>query len=141
MSVVRTTILAACEEFMLLEGDFATGGSGSPAPKSITVENPVGASEIIGWFFTDVELTVSQLNFVVTGIPGAQLDVSIHFGPTRNAVGTEVIVGGTTVTNMAAGQEVTVFSNSVIPADSWVQYRSNSPINAPDEVAVTMKFV
>ena len=108
--------------------------------KSFTLENPIGSSEILTWFFTDVAITVEQLNFVVSGPGGAQLDVDIQFGATRNAVGTSIITGGETITNMAGGQEVTSFDNDAIPANSWVTFRSNSPLNTPTEIHVSMVY-
>jgi len=109
--------------------------------KSMTFENPIGPSEILTWFYTDVEITVQQINYVVSGPAATQVDVSIQFSAVRNAVGTELTVGGETISSVAGGQEVTSFDNAAIPAGSWVTFRTSSPINTPTEIHASMVYI
>ncbi len=89
--------------------------------KSITIESP-NASEDITIFFTTVGLILTELVAVLTEfIPGSpSLDWSLRFGPDRDAAGTEVVIGGSTTTDINTGDIITIMDNPSIPADSFI---------------------
>lgn len=105
--------------------------------RGITVENPI-ANDNFTLFFTNVQITVQQLNFVLQG--ATNVTVFVSFGPDRNALGTDVINAGTIVSNITVGQEITVFDNAVIPAANWVAVRITAITATPDELNVSVVY-
>ena len=130
------------DEKRTVEWDPATETSSSAegsADKRIglTVECP-RLNDDFTLFFTPVEITIQQLNFVLGGT--TDLTVFIRFDADRSVAGTAVINAGTVVSNTTTGQEVTVFDNAVIPAGSWVWVEFTAITLAPDEVNVSVVY-
>lgn len=94
--------------------------TGTMTTKSIIVENP-NDTEDLTFFFTDKELTTARMQAVLV-ISGVSPSVTwtIRFDSDRDAIGTEVVVGGTETTSIGNGSEITSFNNPTISGDSWV---------------------
>ena len=112
------------------------------AVHSFFIENPLTGDDGPG-FFTKEQITISELRGII--VPGAaaapSVTWSIHFGPDRDAAGTEVVTGGTVSTNITTGDAVTVFNAGVIPAESfvWIELVAVTiGVDAPDSFAVTL---
>jgi len=106
--------------------------------RGITIENPL-TNDNFAIFFTDVEIIIQQLNFVLQGTVDAT--VFISFGPDRSTTPTDVVNAGTVVSNSTVGQEIAVFDNPIIPAGNWVVVRITAITATPDELNVSMVFV
>ncbi len=119
-----------------LESSSSAEGS-ADRTRSITVECP-RLNDNFTLFFTDVEITIRQLNFVLAGI--TDLEVFVNFDADRSAGGTSVINAGTVVSNTTTGQEITVFDNAVIPAGSWVWVEFTAINDEPTEVNVSLVY-
>ena len=89
-------------------------------------------------FKTTEEITIKQIDFVLTGI--TDLTVVVGFDPDRSVAGTRVINAGTLVNNTTTGQEVLVFDNDVIPAGNWWWVEFIAITDAPGEVNVSVVY-
>lgn len=103
----------------------------------LTVECP-RLNDDFTLLFTDVEITIQQLNFVLGGT--TDLTVFVRFDADRSAGGTAVINAGTVVSNTTTGQEITAFDNAVIPAGSWVWVEFTAITLAPDQVNMSVVY-
>jgi hypothetical protein len=103
----------------------------------ITVECPV-LNDDFTLFFTPVEITIKQINFVLAGT--TDVTVFVRFDSDRSAPGTSVINAGTVVTNTTTGQEETTFDNAVIPAGSWLWVEFTAVTDNPDEINVSLVY-
>lgn len=108
--------------------------------KAITVENP-GAAEDLTMFFTDVAITVTQLNAVLAnGSSTPSVTWTIRHASDRSAAGTEVVTGGTTTTSISTGSEVTSFDDATIPAGSWVWLETTAQSGTVPELHVSVRY-
>jgi hypothetical protein len=115
-----------------------TAGGSSSAIKCMTLENPL-TNDFITWFFSDVQITVEQLNYIVSG--GTSASVTTLFAPDRNILGaTALVTAGNVVPTSISGVEVTTFDNAVIPAGSWIFMVITVATGTPSEFHATMKF-
>jgi hypothetical protein len=105
--------------------------------RGISVETPV-VDDNFTIFFTDVEITIQQINFVLQG--STDVTVFVNFDSDRSAAGTSVITAGTVVSNTTTGQEITSFDEAVIPAGSWVWVEFTAVTLNPDEVNVSLVY-
>jgi hypothetical protein len=103
----------------------------------ITVECPI-LNDNFTLFFTPVEITIQQLNFVLQGT--TNVTVFVRFDADRSVVGTSVINAGTVVTSTTTGQEITSFDNAVIPAGSWLWVVFTAVTDNPDEINVSVVY-
>lgn len=108
-----------------------------PSRVAITVETPI-LDDNFALFFTSVEITVQQINFVLQG--ATDVTVFVNFDSDRSAGGTSVINAGTVVTSTTTGQEITSFDNAVIPADSWIWVEFTAVTGNPDEINVSLEY-
>lgn len=86
--------------------------------KAITIELPANGDDLT-MFYTPVAITVMEILAVVDG-SAPSVDWTIKHDPDRSAAGNEIVTGGTTTTNETVGDNITVFDDPTIPADSWV---------------------
>lgn len=105
--------------------------------RNITIENPTAADNF-ALFFTDVAITVAQINFVIQG--STSVTAFVRFGPDRSAAGTNVINAGTIVSNTTTGQEITSFDNAIIPADSWIWIATTAIVLIPLTLAISVRY-
>ena len=115
----------------------AQGDGKGEFSKSITIENPT-SSEDIALFKTKVEITVSQLTFVLRGSATPSVTVTVRHSTDRNATGNEVVTGGTVVTNTTTGQDITSFNDATIPAGSFIWVETTAQSGTVDELHVTL---
>ncbi len=106
--------------------------------KSITVENPT-AAEDISMFFCNKAITIAEMRAVVRGTTPSQT-WTIRHGTDRNAVGAEVVTGGTTTTSQTTGSDVTAFNDPTIVVDSFVWLETTAQTGTVDELAITLFY-
>ncbi len=117
----------------------AVAGGAGVASKSLIVSDPGGAEVDTPGFFTDVELTIKQLNAVLVGSAGQSVTWTLMYDPDRTpGAGTEVITGGKVTTSILGGDTITVFDNAVIPADSWVWLETSAQAGTVGVLTVTV---
>lgn len=102
----------------------------SMAPASVGGEKPC--------FYTENGVNVSRLVGSIRGSGGPSATWTVRFGPTRNGVGTEVIVGGSTTDDEANGSSDILFNNSMIPSNSFVWLDVTAVAGTVDELSVTI---
>ena len=95
--------------------------------KAMLIENP-SASEDLTFFDTNVAITISRMRAVMTGSSTPSVTWTIRHSNDRDAVGNEVVTGGTTSTSITTGEDITSFNDETIPADSkiWVETTAQS---------------
>lgn len=108
--------------------------------KGITIESPT-SSEDIGMFFTDVAITITQMNAVLRGSSTPSVTWTIRHNSDRSATGNEVVTSGTTTTSTTTGSEVTSFNDATIPAGSWVWLETTAQSGTVDELSVTIEYI
>lgn len=107
--------------------------------KTITVDEPTGAEDI-GLWFTDVAITVTQMNAVLVGSSSPSVTWTVRHSPDRSAAGNEVKTAGTTTTSTTTGSEVTSFNDPTIPADSWVWLETTAQSGTVTSLSLTVKY-
>lgn len=107
--------------------------------KDVTIASPI-PTDNIRYFFTDRQITIRKLVYVLDGIVTSDATVFISFGPDRSVLGTELINAGTVVSDQTTGQVITSFDNATIPADSHIAIRVTAITDAPTELAATLKY-
>lgn len=112
-------------------------GSGDVGSKTLSMAPAVVSGEKPS-FYTENGLNVSRLVGSIRGSGGPSATWSIRFSPTRNGVGTEVIIGGSTTDDEANGSSDILFSNSMIPANSFVWLEVLAIAGVVDELTVTI---
>lgn len=116
------------------------GGGGGINVKAITIENPTGGEDIT-MFFTDVAITITQLNAIVAnGSATPSVTWTIRHGTDRSAVGAEVVTSGTTTTSASTGSEVTSFDDATIVAGSWIWIETTAQSGTVPELNVTIEY-
>ena len=106
--------------------------------KTITIESPTNAEDI-GLWFTDVAITVTQMNAVCVGSsPSVTWTVRHHTD--RSNAGNEVKTSGTTTTSTTTGSEVTSFNDATIPADSHVWFETTAKSGTVTTFTLTIKY-
>lgn len=106
--------------------------------RSVLVEEP-SATEDLSLFFIDVNITVYQMNCIVSG-GSPSLTWTIRYGSDRSAIGTEVVTGGTTTTSTTTGDTVTSFDSPSIPASSHVWLETTAKSGTVDTVNITIFY-
>jgi len=107
--------------------------------KGITIPDPT-SSEDIGLFFTDVSITVTQMNAVLRGSSTPSVTCTVRHNSARSATGAEVVTSGTTTTSTTTGSEVTSFNDATIPAGSWVWLETTAQSGTVDELTLSIEF-
>ena len=107
--------------------------------KTVEVESPTNAEDITLWF-TDVAITVTQMNAVLVGSSTPSVTWTVRHSPDRSAAGNEVKTSGTTTTSTTTGSEVTSFNDATIPADSWVWLETTAQSGTVTSLALTIKY-
>jgi hypothetical protein len=108
--------------------------------KSLTVESPT-SSENIGFFFTEVPITVSQVNDVVRGSGGPSVTWNVRHAPTRDAGAPNSLFAANRATTSTTGAEATSgFDDPTIPAGSWVWFITSAVAGTVNELTVTLRF-
>ena len=95
--------------------------------KHITILNPTTTEDtVIAWF--NRASTITRIVFGIKGTGSPSRMVTIRKNSDRSATGTEVVTGGTVVTNTTTGQTVTSFNSASIPAGNflWLETTAGS---------------
>jgi hypothetical protein len=115
----------------------ANPGAGDVGSKRLTIENPTVAGEEDS-FYTENGFTLSRMVAAIRGSAGQSVTWTIKFAATRDAAGTEAVVGGTTTTDLSNGSSIILFDNAAIPADSFVWLEVTAKAGTVDELDVTL---
>lgn len=106
--------------FLRADGTFAVaGGAATDLHRVMTIESPL-VDDDVGWFFTDVAITLTKLAAVVVGTSTPSVTWTVRHSTDRSLTGNEVVTSGSTTTNTTTGQIITTFNDATIPANSWV---------------------
>ena len=128
------TVTARASE--VSHGFFSVGGGGGGSLPAIEVENPTGGERIV-WFRTYEEVTVEEINAVLTGSGGQSVTFSVRYDSDRSAVGTELLTGGRVLTNITTGVSY-VPDVDIIPAGVWVWIQTTAQLGTVTEIIITM---
>ena len=101
--------------------------------KSITVEDPT-ASEDINIGFFNVAVTITEIRCVTRGSTPS-VTVTFRHGTDRSATGAEAVTGGTVVTSVSTGSDITAFNDATIVADSFIWLETTAESGTTDEVS------
>lgn len=112
-------------------------GAGDVGGKLLTLSAPV-VGGVEPSFFTENGFNVSRMVGAIRGSGPPSVTWTMRFAATRDAVGTEVLVGGTLTDDLANGSSDVFFSNAQIPANSFVWLEVISVSGSVDELAVTL---
>lgn len=107
--------------------------------KSATIENP-NATEDITLFFTPVAIEVSEIRAVIRGVTIPSVTWHLRYDTDRDAVGTEIIVGGSTTTDINTGDDITVMDNPTIPADSFIWLETTAKSGTVSTLHITIRY-
>lgn len=111
-------------------------GEGDPASKVLRLLSPSVAQKQ-AYFFTENGLTVSRLRAAIKGA-APSVTWTLRFASTLDAVGTEVITGGTTTNDTTNGSDDILFTNAAIPANSFVWLDVTAVGGTVAELSVTV---
>lgn len=103
--------------------------------KSITVESPTSGDDIT-MFFTDVALTVTQINLVSTGTSPSTV-WTLKTATDRSATGTTIHTGTTT---SLTGQEITAITADAIGAGAYVWLELGTSTGTDVSVHLTITY-
>ena len=103
--------------------------------KSIIVENPDGAEDL-PFFFTDTAITINKIRAVLVGSTPS-VTWTLRHGLDRDSVGNEVIIGGTTTTEITTGVDLTTFDDASIPANSHVWFETTAKSGVVASIILT----
>ena len=109
-------------------------------PKTMTVERLVKGEDIT-FFYTTSSRTVQKMIPTIAGPTASGTTWTIRFDSDRQAVGTEVITGGTNThsgTGGNSGTEITTFDNPDIPATSFVWLETTTASGIISEFSLTL---
>ena len=107
--------------------------------KSATIENPDGTEDIT-LFFTPVALEVSEIRAVLRGGLTPSMTWTLRYGPDRDAVGTEIITGGTVTTDVNTGDDITVFDNPSVPVDNFIWLETTAQGGTVHTLHITIRY-
>lgn len=108
------------------------------ASKAITVESPT-TTEDISMFFSEGSITISKITVVLTG-SSPSVTWTLRHGTNRNAVGTEVITGGTTTTSTTTGDVITTFDSAELAAASFVWLETTATSGTVNSINITVIY-
>lgn len=107
--------------------------------KSITIENPTSAEDI-SMFFTNKSITITEIRAVLRGSATPSVTMTIRHGTDRNAAGAEVVTGGSVITSITTGSDITAFNDETIVADSFVWLETTAQSGTVDELQITIFY-
>ena len=121
-------------------GSAATGPTGPGGGMYvITVETPVATDDIaMGYTFQDI--TVTELQAVVTGPGSPSVTIDPYHAATRLGAQNDILDAATAITNTGAGQNLTSFDDATIPADSWIVLEVTALGSAAGQITVAMRY-
>lgn len=105
--------------------------------KSISVEDPTGTEDIT-FFFTNRAITLTEMRAVLLGSATPSVTWQLFHATDRNAAGTQI--DSNVTTNTTTGDDITVFDDATIPADSFVWFETSAQSGTVDEISVTVIF-
>ncbi len=109
-------------------------------PSTFNIEVP-GPSETGPGDYTAVALTAVSIHGVLVGAASPSVTGTVRFGPDRTpGGGTEIIVGGFTVTSTTTGHLFTVLNNPLIPGASKIWFESTAKSGTVDSIEVSVVY-
>lgn len=104
------------------------------------VQRAPTSSDSSAIFFTNVAITVTEMEAVLVGVSTPSVRWTILHDADRSATGNEVVTGGTTTTSITTGSIVTSFNDATIPANSWVWFETRAKSGTVAELLVTIQY-
>jgi len=123
---------------MIKSSTYSCDGDLNSRSKSIIVEG-ADNSEDLSFFFTDIPLTVIKIRAVLVGIIPS-VTWTLRHGTDRSAIGTELILAGTTTTEVTTGVDVTIFNWPNIPANSHVWFETTAKSGTVESLILTLFY-
>jgi hypothetical protein len=108
-------------------------------PRAVTIENPTNA-EKIPLFKLDFADVISAIRAVIIGSGSPSITFSLRYGTDLSAAGTEVITGGTAVTNTTSGASITTFNSAAIPANNYLWLTTTAKAGTVNWLNLTIEF-
>jgi len=110
------------------------------ATKTLIIEK-LRDDEDASFFFTPVARTVDALIPTIAGATASGTTWTVRYDSDRQAVGTEVVTGGTNThsgTGGNSGTQITSFDNPSIPANNFVWMETSTASGIIDEFSLTL---
>lgn len=105
--------------------------------KHMTVEDPL-VNDDLAFFFTDIALTVFQVNDAIQGSASPSVTWNIRHSTTRNDGSPNNLFSSNRATTSLSGAESTSFGDPTIPAGSWVWLDVTAKAGTVDELGITI---
>jgi hypothetical protein len=80
------------------------------------------------------------MHAVLLGSAGQSVTWTVRYSADRNAVGTEVVIGGTTTTSITTGDTIVALDAPSIPSGSWVWLETTAQSGIVDALTVTLVY-
>ena len=130
-------------------GDLAASGNllmsankrikGWTQSRTLNVESP-GAAENLTFFYTPKALTLSSCGAVLVGGTSPSVTFQISYGSTRSAAGTNLWSSSQVCNSTGSGTAHNDFSNSSIPAGSWIWFKTSVSNGSPSQISVFLEY-
>jgi hypothetical protein len=104
-----------------------------------TIVSPSGTEDRVLKKFLRAS-TVTRIELGVRGSSSPSITVTFRKASDRSAAGTEVVTGGTTVTNTTTGQSVTSFNSASIAANNHFWLETTAISGTVDELYYTIYY-
>lgn len=86
--------------------------------KIFSVSNPTTSVKTI--MHTTKEIEIASIIGAVTGNTSPAVSIDISYGPARNNTPTSLISGAPAIIDSLAQESITLISNKIVPANSWI---------------------
>ena len=106
--------------------------------KSMLIESPSDVEDL-SFFFIDRAITLSKIRPILVG-SSPSVTWTLRRDTDRNAIGTEIIIGGTTSTEVTTGIDITTFDAAFIPANSHVWLETTAKSGTIDSINLTIFY-
>jgi len=120
--------------------DLATKNYVDDAAKTMSLQRLVD-DEDVTFFYEDKGRTISKLIPKIQGLTASGTTWTLRHGTDRDAVGTEVITGGTNThsgTGGNSGTEISSFNSPTIAAGNYVWFETTTASGIIDEFSLTL---
>jgi hypothetical protein len=116
----------------------AQAKAANPQSKSITIESCT-ATENIGFFYTDIAITITAIADVIKGT-SPSVTWQINHATTRNSGSPNTLLTASRTTTSTTGATTTTFNDPTIPAGSWIWFTSSAQSGTVAELSITLKY-
>jgi hypothetical protein len=135
-------IVAAYTEFLTFSGSTHARIDAAEVEltKNIGINNPT-ASEDVSWFYTPVDITITEMTTVLRGSATPTVTIGgIMHNTNRNAAGNNVIGSGVEITSTTTGQQPPLSGDVTVPLGSFVWLETTAQGGTVDELFVSITY-